>query len=394
MKELIVVAKYYPPMNNARSLQARLFVRALCKKFKVTLITSGCHTVDELENLTVVRIESTNTSGAQPVSIFKRIENKLKKELGDTFGTRWSRQSGKELRKLTGDGVVNVISLSEPFDTHLAVLSHYSSGKINWLCFYSDPWPHSIMPAPYSNSALPILSWLQERRSKKVLSTANSILLTNTKAAKYIGNKLNLDMQSKSKVIRHFAPDVETAELCSLDSNFGDFIIHAGHLTKERVNTRFFEMLVKELSSGIKIVLAGRVCEEMTSLIESNNWNDNFVLLGVLDQGAILKLIGESVGVLLIEAEMEDSPFVPSKLAEFFNLNLTIISLTNSKSESAELINLIGNGVVVEHCMTDEEMAERIRSFPDLIISEESQIKAKSLYSPDHAVETVAGLLV
>ncbi|WP_434926542.1 hypothetical protein [Shewanella sp. HL-SH2] len=393
MKTIIVVAKYYPPLTNARSIQAKLFVDALTLKYKVILITvrNGDTFESNNENLVIIRVGKPPVVDSYKVGFFKKIARKLIKEFKVTFGNAWSREVSKELiNNLQYSN--NVISLSEPFDSHLAVLDVYKKHDFNWLCFYSDPWPHSIMPKPYSNSALPLISKLQEFRSKKVLNLADAVLLTNNKAMQYIEKKLQITLQHKCNIVRHQMADID---LDSKSVEGDSYIVHIGHLSKERVNVKFFQCLVDSLGhlKIDRIKLVGRVCDMFLNVIKENQWEDYFELVGEVEQKQAINIAFSAKAVLLIEAEMTDSPFIPSKLAEYFNIPIPILCLTNQFSESSDLISNINNGVVVTHCMDDNEMLKLIASLNSIDITEELYSRAKGVFSQQEVIKSVSELL-
>ncbi|KKD59396.1 hypothetical protein RN22_15880 [Grimontia sp. AD028] len=394
MKELIVVAKYFPPMKNARSIQAKLFIDALTTKYKVTLVTLNSFENYENHNskLSILRVGKPSQPDSYDVNTLQRVYRKLSKEIKVTFGNDWSNCASKELSKIIEKGAT-VVSLSEPFDSHLAVLKIRRKLEFNWLCFYSDPWPHSIMPKPYSNSALPLLSRLQEKKSRTVLNSADGVLLTNSRAVNFIEKKLDLKLKYKSEIIRHqMALDIKELKI---DKDEANHIVHIGHLSKERVNVDFFYSLVSSLNtlniSKVKIV--GRVCDGFIQLIKEKRWSDIFELTGELSHKDALNIARSSRAVLLIEAKMDDSPFVPSKLAEYFNLPVPIICLTNENSESSQLIRSVNNGIVITHDMDRSTMTSKLYEFKDVVINEDAFSNYKQIFSSDNIITSISKLI-
>ena len=395
MKKLIVVAKYFYPLKNARSIQATLFIKTLCENYKVTIITSTANKFKEIEykNLTVIRVDSKVLEQNYSSSFLIRLYKKIRKELSVTLLSGWSKGVALLLEEMMKEGeCLEVITLSEPFDSHLAALSLKKKYNFNWHCFYSDPWPHSIMPKPYSNSALPLISILQEKISKSVLESADSLLFTNGKVSNYLEEKLSIKIKHKARIIRHLCDDVSNLKLAESKPSY---FIHIGHLSKERVSEAFFGALVDSLKDCNidKIMLVGRICPEMIKLISEKKWGAYFELKGELAQKEALALALNSSALLLLEAKMKSSPFVPSKLAEYFHLNVPIICLTNSDSEAGSLIKSVGNGVVVEHDMACPEMFVLIKEIKNKACDEMTMNKSKAVFSSDTVLNTIGEII-
>lgn len=372
MKKVVVVAKYFPPLANARSLQAGLFVKALAENNDVVVVTTQTNSIDKKARSTsykVIRLGSPVVQDTYNNSKIQKIYRRLKKELGVTIGTSWSTAVTNELRDLVGKGYDNIISLSEPFDSHLAVFNFKNRDSINWACFYSDPWPISIMPQPYSNSSIPFLSFFQQYRSKRVLEAADTVFVTNKRVIPYLEQKLQVEIQNKTLITRHQALE-SSPKYKSTDTQ--PYLVHCGHLSRERVSKKFFKALIEQLVvfNASKIKLVGRVCQEMKSLIEKEAWGKKFILTGEVTQQEAMQHSLHSRAVLLIEANMPDSPFIPSKLAEYYALEVPIVCLTNKDSDVDLLMQTNPKGVAVYHSMEQEHMEHVIEK--SFLINEKS----------------------
>lgn len=391
-KNIIVVAKYYEPLTNARAIQTTGLIKLLTKYFNVTLITSG--QIDSkdsvLDNLTIYRVvEKQFLQKSYKNSLIHKIKNRLNKEFSSSFGGKWSKNVTAKLLKLIKDDNTVVLSMSEPFDSHIAVLNAKKTRQFRWFSFFSDPLPHLILPAPYNKSAISLFSLIQKLKVIKVLSSSEGVFFTNSKAGPYIEHKLGVKIKNKSHVLRHLSPSKQ--DYGNSNEN-NDYLVHVGHLTKERVDVTFLSALVNYVCSQVsinKVLLVGKVCPEAISMINNKGWRDHFELIGEVEHGIALNLVKNAKAVLLIEANLNNSPFVPSKLAEYFTIKTPIIAIANKDSETSRLIRMVGNGVVCNYQMPLSEMTTTISRIQQVTLNEDVFNAACGIYSNEVVTDTI-----
>ncbi|GAB2994529.1 hypothetical protein GCM10010960_09970 [Arenimonas maotaiensis] len=96
-----------------------------------------------------------------------------------------------------------------------------------------------------------------------------------------------------------------------------------------------------------------------------------------------MKKSSEGNALLLIEAEMEEYPFLPSKLADYSSITLPILAITGKQSPSAKLISESNGGIVCGH--DSDSILNALTSIEKSSLQVSPQLN--SHFSPDGVVK-------
>ncbi|NJK97067.1 MAG: glycosyltransferase family 4 protein, partial [Bacteroidales bacterium] len=131
------------------------------------------------------------------------------------------------------------------------------------------------------------------------------------------------------------------------------WLAHIGNITHERVSVPFLSAIgsthneIPELFRGLLCV--GDVCHEFKSLIKKLKLEKCIHLVGHLRQEEALKIAEGSDALLVLEADMETSPFLPSKFADYMLIGKPIIAVTPQVSPIRDYLKTYSQGVCVSH---------------------------------------------
>ena len=192
------------------------------------------------------------------------------------------------------------------------------------------------MPKPYSDYSIPIINWMQKNVVQKTINQAKLISFTCIQSRDLFAAHYQINI-NKTYITPHVAPP----PIVPLKRNDKNFIItHAGSLSRERFFPEFF-YAIKELPEESKVIVQfiGHVHPPAQQLVEVLKIQHRFVFKGQLNRNDTLLRLRESDALLLIEANMEIYPFLPSKLADYSALGLPIYAITGKKSASAQILN-------------------------------------------------------
>lgn len=369
--KVIQVAKYYPPLSSAQAFQATKLTEALeSTGINVEVICGLKDDAIQLErdNLTPIRYSDNYFKS-------KKINKVIKEILQLTQFNRWIKKSVLEIEKILNTNSSQILlTQSTPLECHL--LGYYFKKKYNtkWVAAFSDPFPISIAPEPYKGSNyIPFISFFQKKVLKKILINCDHILVSSYYSFKLMCDFCSIPVSDNYSIIPHIGMDVE-GEKHNEENN--GWLIHTGNLTKERVVEELFVAIkkIKDYNTDFKgIKFIGKVCNSFERMLEDYELEDYVMLIDEVSQSKIYSLVKECSGLLVIEANMESSPFLPSKFADYATLGKPIIAITPMKSEIRNYLKEFGGGIASNHNVIEIETSitqiikNKVKASPRLI---------------------------
>lgn len=353
--KLLIVSKNLLDQRDAQSQQTLALIMALQRDFDRVDIVTARTTSEEL--LALKRFVGSNvfvydlpgkwiSNGA---NFLDKIKRKIQRNMMAASTTRWAKLAGSLSNELDArNNYSAIMTIGLPIESHMVGL--LLKEKRKWIAHFSDPWPESLMPKPYSDYSIPIVSALQKRVVQKTLSKAGHVSFTCTQSRDLFLDHYDLNVKETS-VVPHIAPS-PVRPIRRKDDRF--LITHAGSLSRERFSPDFF-LAVSELSKESKIIVQfiGNVHKSAMDLVGELGIQDRFVFLGQLDKEVALGHLRESDALLLIEAEMDRYPFLPSKLADYSAVGIPVYAITGKNSAVVEVIERCGAGYASRHSKKD-----------------------------------------
>ena len=343
--KILLISWYYPPSNCARAIQIGRVVAAI--------EALGC----------TVKVIAKFRNGARPSlggkSLVSRAIRRAISELeasGPQVG--WVAEATRLGRKAITEFRPDILlSSSEFFSSHLAGLKLAHEFKIPWVASFSDPWPPVSRPEPYSRAQAPFLAGAQIRAVESVLEAATAIHVPTRYTWEAIQTIVRSPVGSKYAVIPHVGvPGSLTNGHSDQNGNSAEFrgwLIHAGRLTRERVSEELL-LAVRDLhdqhSSDFRgLMCIGDVCPEFLDAIGKCAAEKAVQLLGSISHPRALDAIGRAGALLLIEAKMPYSPFLPSKFPDYVCSNRPILAVTPTRGAISDYLQSQACGLAVSH---------------------------------------------
>jgi len=350
---LLVVTKHFLNQRDAQAQQSVAVVDALSQAGANVDVLCGGFGKDDILNISgfsekIIQIDASLIPEGS--SIAEKILRKLLRNLSSIYiFSDWGRRSSIQIRELEEIAKYDcIISLGLPMDSHIAVLR--SKTKCPWLAYFSDPWPEAILPAPMSDFSLPILSASQKQTVRKVIARADAIGFSCREQISFMGKYYaNLDVEKCFEFL-HVAPSSAkfTEEERIPRQKFT--IVYAGAIGRERVCPPLAHAL-NALSKKMEFELhfLGAVHEEMKQMLKPQYSAGRVVYHGWLQKDRALSICRDADALLMIESDMAEHPFLPSKVADYSATGRPIIAVTGANSPSARLISSYRAGVVCAH---------------------------------------------
>ncbi len=357
INRILIISKLYPPDESARALQMGKVLKAINKSGCSTYVIAGVnidlyskHKVVSNGKVTYVPYKSSTNSP----SLFNRFMRKFYAEINsDNPYSEWIRNCYKLSRKTIEHYKPDIImTIYTPFDAHMVGLLLKKQYKLPWVASFSDPWPMWINPYPYNIYKIPLISSWQMLLLRKVLRTSDAILMTNNTALDLMGKSSNVNISSKSWAIPHVSTKISNYDN-GVNKEKNGWIAHIGDFTKERYCPSLFEAIQDAVKKGLNdfkgLMLIGYVCNQVKLLIEKYDLRNHVILIDHKDQSDAMKFASECSALLVIEAKMPFSPFLPSKYVDYIATNTPIIAITPIISPIRDYSKKISDCYVVNH---------------------------------------------
>lgn len=347
-RKMLMVSYHFPPSLAARGLQIGKLVKYVTALgVEIDMITLETQRMsNSVKDLGLDRLEERKT-----LMVYRCREegfclrDRLSSAVFSLPFPRWSRRATDlALELLATDGVERyccIMTCAHPMDSHwvgLEIKKRYPN--LLWLAHFSDPWATN----PMANPLAPWQKPLKRRFEKHVMETADSIIFPCESLLKFVMR--NYPSRScKAKVLPHIF-DPGLYEEPKAASNDFIRITYVGGLNKRR-NIRPLIVILRRLKQrGTKLERLRFKFVGGETVVAANLLNsihpgvaNSVGRVGYLES---LKLMQQASCLLLVEANFKESPYFPSKLADYFGARRPVLGITPSNSCSTGLLKKLG----------------------------------------------------
>jgi len=303
------------------------------------------------------------------LSALKKITNKHKVDIIFSFANpQESNIIGAKLSKISG----------------LPFVSHFSDP------FYDNPYQHFSMFG--KKRAL-----LQEY---KIIKRSNKAIFVNQQAKKIILKKYPVPWQEKGAVIPHCYDLKDYPDVQKIDS--GKFIIsYIGVFYPQRDPKMLFQSLQKVFQKSPQLVkkclinlvgavnnYAGYSEEKIKQMAGEYGLTDIIKIIPPVSYKESLKYMKESDCLVVIDADIPGSPFLPSKIIDYAGSGNIIIGITPDKSPTADFLNNLG-------CRAfNYNQVNELSAYLEKLISKEIQININKDFLKQYDVSATTAKLI
>lgn len=270
-------------------------------------------------------------------------------------GVRWAKRAYDKALELHEKNHYDVVLSRSPSDvSHLPAYHFAKKTGVKWIANWNDPAAH-IWPEPYTQQ----LSFWKKILYKKFIYTMIGNATMNTFPSKELrdyfirfSKKLN---SMNSSVIPHIG--FSSIQLTGKKKHSVFRMCHAGNLSKERNPALFFQALVQFLDqnqqANILFELLGVNNPELEVLVQKYSLEKYVRFIGALPYMEALKKMSTYDVLVIIEADLKDGIFLPSKVTDYSQLSVPILAITPHKSCIYRLIDTYGGGVTSDCSSVD-----------------------------------------
>ena len=368
---ILIISKLFPPQEAARALQIGKVAQAICdagcevaviagKRASKSLCSDNYSPVGSYEVQYVPYHEDTRKIPwiLLPIKICRRLKKEWDKFL-------WIRKARVTARKAISECKPHVIfTSSSPVDSHRVGLYLKRKTGIPWIVSFSDPWPFCLRLPPYDASETPISKTWDMWLLRQFLSKADEVHMPNNYAIQIIEEKTNIRVSDKAWSIPHIGSKINKTRV----HNKERCLVHIGELGWERLCRPLLEA-IKQVASINKtfcgLWCVGTICIEFENMIKQMGLEKLVKITGQVPPEKAGEIMATATALLVVEADMPMSPFLPSKFADYACAKSPIIAITPPVSAIRDYLGKYGGGRAVSH--DTKEIVAAIRD----VLSEE-----------------------
>lgn len=377
--------------NGARKLQIAKVVKSLQDAgVYTTIITVTNRELDSVETK-LGRVIYLPCKVNEPQTFLGNIYSRFKKKIENLFPfcKHCIRECiSKALSIIDEEKPYCIITSSNPIDSHLVGLSIKRRTGLPWVASFSDPRPVSILPPPYNRNVKRLHAALEKFWIAKVLRYCDAVHMPSKYGLRLIEKSIGIHINDKSYAIPHIGFNPVDMKDCK----YKGWIVHAGRLYSLRVSTSFL-LAIRETHEQIPdhfkgLICVGSVCPEFMAKIRELNIDDIVKIIGHVPQEEVIKITGSASAIVVLEANMKISPFLPSKFADYACLGIPILAVTPLASAIRDYLDKFGGGIAVNHDK-DEIVRGLIKIFSDYITGNTLPVNSPNKLAHEFSSKTV-----
>ncbi len=356
--KLLVVSKSFPPLQTAQALQIGKVAEAIADCDCEITVVAGIPNGDK-ENVKVLPENSSSHICYVPYSVPWLGKHRLTRiwarfclevsPINNLYG--WVTQASSAAIEVLKNQKIDVImTSSSPFESHLVGLTLKRKTGLPWIASFSDPWPGSLSPKPYYTKGLPLFRNIRMALLKKVMSECNIVHMPNCYGIEWTEKISGFPITGKAVVIPHIGSSTPVTDTIP---EYVGWLAHVGDLSNERVSRALLDGVQRaymEIPDHFKgLLCVGKVCPIFNEMVHNMGMNGIVKLTGQLSANEAMLISRSVTALLVIEADMKMSPYLPSKFADYALIGKPILSITPSKSSIRDYLNRYGGGIAVGH---------------------------------------------
>ncbi|WP_320171780.1 glycosyltransferase family 4 protein [Maridesulfovibrio sp.] len=356
-KSILFIAYDFPPILSPESIQVQRRALALARNGHRVHVLTACENPDfefmdpelgrDHENLTVHRINRIPG------------EKWLHYLCGGLEITDrkfwWKFPAATTAIKLIKEFKIDALyTHSTPLVNHLAGLAVKETDRdMHWTAHFSDPWTLN----PYISYRTGLQRGINKLYEKAVISRADRITVTSEKTKDLLIKGLGA-AKDKIAVLPHvFDPDLYTRRQHTPEKKI---VAHTGNIYGLRSIAPFIEAVDKVRPANLEFHFYGRMKDDERRLAEEK-CPDLIKIFEPVPYLQSIDVLSKADILMVIDAPLKNSPFFPSKLADYIGAGKPVAALTPLSSTTTDIIRDIQKELLVADSADVPSIAALIR---------------------------------
>ncbi len=383
----------YPPQKYPRSVQISHLVQYLRKEICLGVVTSCPMGIGDQSLLKFTPFDNVHYAQKSRLTTF--IENakghRIKKAILPDLSYPWHFDLFKKTEKMVNEfGADVIVTFGQPMSTHIAGLKLKKKfPKLKWVAHFSDPWIDNVF-----NDDNVWLKMVNKYYQDAVFRYASKLVFTSNETIDLVIKGYSSLTRTKAVFLPHiFDQSIYPIKETLSKTRTPVIIRYLGNFYGNRQPSFLFEALKKIQSCVQENICIEIFCSDKKSVdkeIKKYNLEKFVFAKSAVDYLESLKLMQGADLLLIIDAPMQISPFLPSKLIDYIGANKPIFGIT-PPGTSQKLIEEMG--FLVAHPNNPAQIAEKL-SLMIQKINNEQVLAIPEQIRNRYSVETVGKQMI
>ncbi len=269
-------------------------------------------------------------------------------------GCQWAGKALDAARLLQRENHYDlIISRSSPAE--LVALRLAQACRIPWIATWNDPYPSEKYPEPYAHGPLSPLRQGKQSLLDSVAKHADWHIFPSARLMTYMQSYFPVDIAGRSSVVPHvFGEYVSAGSGASQSAGRKCVLIHTGALLPPRFPDSLLEGLHRFVErdgvnpASFELQLVGCRSEAVSNLARRLGISQFVTQPAPMSYGDSLRAIAAAEIAVLVEADLAEGIFLPTKLVEYARCRKPILAVSPRVGTAADLFASHGGGVLAE----------------------------------------------
>lgn len=358
---LLIISYYLPPLVNPQSFQIGRLLYHLPPQYKMYAVTADDNTFQKDRNL----YGDLRERFADAMTIDNSLISKAAKFGLPGVFLLWHIRAYRKIVKKWGKRQFDcIVTFSHPIAVNLLGMALKRFFNIRWVAFFSDPWvdnPYYI----YKGVKKKINLYFE----RKAMETADALVFTSPEAQNLYNKKYPF-IANKTTFLEHsFDPDLY-GKNAAVEKNNKVTMRYVGALYGERTAEHLLTAIGKCSIAGkidFLFEIVGSVDKEhmirYSSILKEYDLDRVVEFKQSVPYLESLRLMKESDILVIIDAQIDGSVFLPSKLIDYIGSGRPILAITPKNGATARVIKKAGGWLVEPNDV--DGMAKALRDILD-----------------------------
>lgn len=296
----------------------------------------------------------------------------------------------EEIMKKHGCNIV--FSFANPQDSNIVGAIMKKKTNIPFIAHFSDPWFDNVYKSFSGRAAKRAFN-----QEKFVIDQCDKVIFITKETKRLVMKKYPAEYMRKAEIIPHCYDLKDYPEIQK--NTGGKFVIsYIGAFYKQRNPEVLFRALQIVKDKGINNFIiqlvgsanpyAGYSEEKVNNLVEKYGLKEHIEIIPVVPYKESLKLMKESDCLVVIDADVPDSPFLTSKVVDYAGNGSTIVGITPDNSPTAQFLANLG------YRSFNYNQALELSEYLEKLIKEEVKIKINENYLAQFDVKATTQKLI
>ena len=347
-----MISYCFPPLKYPRSIQISRVLRYLDLPFTMITAEPGSDPLSEVDPTipwpgpvhpdSKVRLLPTSASTRRTLNVL--LKYRLLSLVQPDPYRFWAMGAARTIEALGLHAKHDVlVSFGQPMSDHLAALKLKRRTGIPWIAHFSDPWKRNSFRTNHLLSRL-----LDPSYEKKVLEEADHLIFTSEESRVLILEGYPAGYFAKSSVLPHsFDPDLYGTAAPCRDGKVR--LVHAGNLYGHRTPDAFLKAIAclatsrPRILENLELHFYGKISADVRErALRYSIGPATLQIHGSVPYLESLTKMKEADGLILLDADADQSVFLPSKLVDYLGAGRPIFGVT-PPGTSANLLRRLGD---------------------------------------------------